>query len=269
MTKIIIQGAGIVGQATNAFLDMANGELDLLYNDPPMDIHVSDDDWTGADWVIVCVPTDLNTEFDNPENSTDNVDAAINQALAKGFKGKFVIRSTMSVAAVKSYVEQLGQNVVVWPEYIREATWAEDAVNARYITLGGEHAEEFSDLLPNFKGSAFITDPIEAMLAKLSTNAFLAMKVIFANQVKQIADANGADYDIVKVLLKSEGRLGQSHWDVPGSDGLLGFAGKCFPKDVKTFEADLIRAGGFVDMIRGVSDINNELRSTDVSPKAN
>jgi UDP-glucose 6-dehydrogenase len=261
MTKIIIQGAGIVGQATNAFLNMASKELTLLYNDPPKDVHVSDEDWTTADWVVVCVPTDLNTEFANPENSTANVDAAINQALEKGFKGKFVIRSTMSVAAVKSYMEQLGQHLVVWPEYIREATWAEDAVTARYITLGGEGAEEFSNLLTEFKGSSFITDPMEAMLAKLSTNAFLAMKVIFANQVKQIADANGADYNIVKVLLQSEGRLGQSHWDVPGADGLPGFAGKCFPKDVKTFEADLIRSGSFVDMIRGVSDINTALRT--------
>lgn len=269
MTKIIIQGAGIVGQATNAFLDMANGELDLLYNDPPQNIYVSDSDWATADWVIVCVPTDLNNEFANPENSTSNVDAAINEALAKGFKGKVVIRSTLSVAAVKAYMEQLGQNVVIWPEYIREATWAEDAVNVRYITLGGEAAEEFSNLLPNFKGSSFITDPIEAMLAKLATNTFLAMKVIFANQVKQIADANGADYDIVKVLLKSEGRLGQSHWDVPGADGLPGFAGKCFPKDVKTFEADLIRSKGFVDIVRGISDINNELRSTNDKPQTN
>jgi UDPglucose 6-dehydrogenase len=269
MTKIIIQGAGIVGQATHAFLTKANNELNLLYNDPPKDVHVGDEDWHTADWVVVCVPTDLNTELVNPENSTANVDAAVNQALAKGFKGKFVIRSTMSVAAVKAYMEQLGQNVVVWPEYIREATWAEDAVNAQYITLGGEGAEEFSNLLPNFKGSAFITDPIEAMLAKLSTNAFLSMKVIFANHVKQIADACGADYDIVKVLLKSEGRLGQSHWDVPGADGLPGFAGKCFPKDVKTFEADLIRAGGYLDMIRGVSDINTALRTKNVDPETN
>lgn len=269
MTKIIIQGAGIVGQATTAFLKMANDELELLYNDPPKDIHVSDDDWTGADWVIVCVPTELNTEFANPENSTDNVDAAINQALSKGFKGKFIIRSTMSVAAVKAYMEQLGQHLVVWPEYIREATWAEDAVTARYITLGGEPAEEFSNLLPNFKGGSFITDPIEAMLAKLSTNAFLAMKVIFANQVKRIADNNGADYNIVKVLLQGESRLGQSHWDVPGSDGKPGFAGKCFPKDLKTFEADLIRAGGFVDMVRGASDINTALRNGHDDPKAN
>lgn len=261
MTKIIIQGAGIVGQATHAFLTKANDKLNLLYNDPPKDVHVSDEDWTTADWVVVCVPTDLNAEFVNPENSVDNVDAAINQALAKGFKGRFVIRSTMSVAAVKSYMDQLGQNVVFWPEYIREATWAEDAVSVQYITLGGEGAEDFSNLLPNFKGGSFITDPMEAMLAKLSTNAFLSMKVIFANQVKQIADAYGADYNIVKVLLKSEGRLGQSHWDVPGADGLPGFSGKCFPKDVKTFEADLIRAGAFVDMIRGVSDINTALRT--------
>lgn len=267
MTKIIIQGAGIVGQATNMFLKNANAELDILYNDPYKDILLSKEDWQSADWVVVCVPTDLNEELSVPENSVQNVDDAINAALKKGFKGRIIIRSTIGIAAVKSYLEQLGQNLLIWPEYIREATWQEDAVNARYITLGGEPAEEFSNLLVNFKGSSFITDPIEAMLAKLSTNTFLAMKVVFANQVKQLADANGASYDIVKVLLESEGRLGSSHWTVPGADGKLGFAGKCFPKDVKTFEAELIRAGLYVDMIRGVSDINNELRTANDKPQ--
>lgn len=262
MTKIIIQGAGIVGQSTNLFLDMANPDLEVLYNDPYKDILLSKEDWQSADWVVICVPTDLNEELAVPENSVQNVDDAINAALKKGFAGRFIIRSTIGIAAVKSYMEQLGQRLLIWPEYIREASWAEDAVNPRFITLGGESAEEFANLLTEYKGSAFITDPIEAMLAKLSTNAFLAMKVVFANQVKQLADANGASYDIVKVLLESEGRLGTSHWTVPGADGKMGFAGKCFPKDVKTFEAELVRSGLYVDMIRGVSDINNKLRES-------
>lgn len=269
MTKIIIQGAGIVGQATKMFLSKANPDLEVVFNDPYKDILADKEDWQEAEWVIVCVPTDLNEELSVPENDVKNVDDAINAALKKGFRGRVVIRSTIGITAVKSYVEQLGQNLLIWPEYIREATWAEDAVSPRFITLGGEPAEEFANLLTEYKGSSFITDPVEAMLAKLSTNTFLAMKVVFANQVKQLADANGASYDIVKVLLESEGRLGTSHWNVPGADGKMGFSGKCFPKDVKTFEAELIRAKLYVDMIRGVSDINNELRTLDDKPQAN
>lgn len=268
MTKIIIQGAGIVGQATEKFLNMACPTAEITFNDPFKGKDAKDADFEQAEWFIVCVNTDLNVELRNPENNVKNVDDSINEALRKGFKGRVVVRSTLSLNAIKNYMDQLGQNLLVWPEYIREATWAEDAVTPRYITLGGEPAEEFSNLLTGYKGSSFITDPLEAMLAKLSTNTFLAMKVVFANQVALLSKHYGASYDIVKVLLESEGRLGTSHWTVPGADGKYGFSGKCFPKDIKTFEAELIRAGLFVDVIRGVSDINEELRNLNDEPQA-
>jgi UDPglucose 6-dehydrogenase len=165
------------------------------------------------------------------------------------------------MSAIKDYTEQLGQHLLIWPEYIRESTWAEDAVNPAFVVLGGEPAEAFADLLSEYKGPAFITDPMEAMIAKLSTNTFLAMKVIFANQVAQLCKAVDADYDIVRVMLENEGRLGSSHWTVPGFDGVPGFSGKCFPKDVQTFETALVKSGLHVDLIRAVTDLNNEMRT--------
>ena len=261
MTKIIIQGAGVVGQSTELFLKKFVPGVDIAFNDPGKDIHASKEEWTDADYVVVCVSTNLQSDLTPPENSTVNLDAAINKALTKGFRGTFIIRSTVGMGVIKQLAEQLGQHLLVWPEYIREATWAEDAVSPRFITLGGEGAEAFANLITDYAGAVFITDPMEAMIAKLSTNTFLAMKVIFANQVSQLCSATGADYELVKVLLESEGRLGSSHWTVPGADGLGGFSGKCFPKDVKTFEAALIKAGIHVDLIRSISDLNDDLRS--------
>lgn len=261
MTKIIIQGAGVVGQSTELFLKKFVPGVGIAFNDPGKDIHASKEEWDDADYVVVCVSTNLQLDLTPPENSTANLDAAINKALTKGFRGTFIIRSTVGMGVIKQLAEQLGQHLLVWPEYIREATWAEDAVSPRFITLGGEGAEAFANLITDYAGAVFITDPMEAMIAKLSTNTFLAMKVIFANQVSQLCSATGADYELVKVLLESEGRLGSSHWTVPGADGLGGFSGKCFPKDVKTFEAALIKAGIHVDLIRSISDLNDDLRS--------
>jgi UDPglucose 6-dehydrogenase len=261
MTKVIIQGQGIVGQSTELFLKQYNPELEIVFNDPPKEIFASDEDWITADWVIVCVDTSLNTDITPPENNTANIDDAINFALSKGFKKNFVIRSTVGIESARSFEAQLGQHVIMWPEYIREASWEADAVAPAFVLVGGTNAEEFSALFDSYTGPVVVTDPVEAMIAKLSTNTFLAMKVIFANQVEQLCRANDASYDVVRQLLEIEPRLGQSHWAVPGPDGTRGFGGKCFPKDVKTFEASLVKNKLFVDLIRGVSDINQELRN--------
>jgi UDP-glucose 6-dehydrogenase len=262
MTSIIIQGQGIVGQSTELFLKNFNPSIDVIFNDPPKGIIADSDSWTRAGYLIICVNTDLDNSLPIPENSTANVDSAINEALEKGFKGKIVLRSTSNIESVQRLIELFGDNLIVWPEYIREATWREDAMNPNVIVLGGD-AKEFSDLVTSYPGLTIITDPLEAMIAKLSTNTFLAMKVIFANQVSQLCKAQGASYDVVKQLLAHEGRLGASHWTVPGADGMYGFSGKCFPKDVKTFEAALVKSGIHIDLIRAITVLNESLRSNE------
>lgn len=261
MTNIIIQGSGIVGQSTKQFLEKFLPGVEIIFNDPYKKVVAPKEAWSSADYVVVCVNTDLDETLALPENNTQNVNDAINEALANGFTGTVVVRSTLGMGAIKDYSGQLGQHLLVWPEYIREATWQEDSVNPKFIVLGGEPAEAFADLLTEYKGPAFITDPMEAMVAKLSTNTFLAMKVVFANQVEQLCKAVGADYNIVKVMLENEGRLGGSHWSVPGADGTPGFSGKCFPKDVQTFETALVRAGIHVDLARAITDLNTEMRT--------
>lgn len=261
MTNIIIQGKGIVGQSTALFLKKFLPNVEIRFNDPFKEVIAPTDAWAAADYVIVCVNTDLDQTTDLPENNTTNVTDAIAEALANGFKGTVVVRSTLGMSAINNYMQQLGQHLLIWPEYIRESTWADDAVNPKFMVLGGVPAEAFADLLSEYKGPAYITDPMEAMVAKLSTNTFLAMKVIFANQVAQLCKAVGADYDIVRVMLENEGRLGSSHWAVPGFDGVPGFSGKCFPKDVQTFETALVKSGIHVDLIRAITDLNNEMRT--------
>lgn len=259
--KIIIQGKGTVGQSTEMFLEaFGNEELDIEFNDPAKDIVADPASWENAGYVIICVNTDLNDSTILPENDTSNVDAAINEALINGFRGRIVIRSTMGVESISKLESQLGQNLIAWPEYIREATWQEDSVNPKMVVIGGEASEEFANLFKSYTGTLLLTDAVEAMIAKLSTNTFLAMKVVFANQVRELCEKNGASYDVVRRLLLAEGRLGSSHWQTPGPDGQAGFGGKCFPKDVRTFEAALVKSGIHVDLIRAITDLNREMR---------
>ena len=81
-------------------------------------------------------------------------------------------------------------------------------------------------------------------MVKYTTNAFLATKVSFANEMYEICVRSGIDYDKVVEYATYDERLGKSHWAVPGPDGHYGFGGSCFPKDINA----LINVGLELDM---------------------
>ena len=84
-----------------------------------------------------------------------------------------------------------------------------------------------------FKNRNYIhTDPTTAELIKYMNNTFFATKVSFMNEFKILADKLGVDWETAVWGFASDHRLWDSHLDVPGPDGKLGFGGTCFPKDI-------------------------------------
>ena len=84
-----------------------------------------------------------------------------------------------------------------------------------------------------FKNKNIIeTDSKTSELIKYMNNTFFATKVSIMNEFKQISDKIGADWNKALDGFASDGRIGDSHLNVPGHDGQLGYGGKCFPKDV-------------------------------------
>ena len=63
-------------------------------------------------------------------------------------------------------------------------------------------------------------------------NSFLATKVSIMNEFKILANKIGADWNKALHGFAVDGRIGETHMDVPGPDGKLGYGGTCFPKDV-------------------------------------
>ena len=100
-------------------------------------------------------------------------------------------------------------------------------------------------------------------MIKYSINSFLASKVIFFNQLKDLFDASGAGVDWENFIntLTMDNRIGNSHMDVPGHDGRLGFGGACFTKDT----AALIKYSESIEqefsLLKKVIEINNKIRS--------
>jgi UDPglucose 6-dehydrogenase len=107
------------------------------------------------------------------------------------------------------------------------------------MIIGGSDPEGFwQDLfrssLPNCK-IFFNCTNAEASMAKYTINSFLALKVAFFNQVYDVCEESGLDYELVRQLVCNDIRIGPSHTAVPGMDGSRGFGGACFPKDTNSF----------------------------------
>ena len=76
------------------------------------------------------------------------------------------------------------------------------------------------------------TDSKTAELTKYMNNTFFATKVSIMNEFKLLCDKIGANWEDAVRGFVSDGRIGDSHLNVPGHDGKFGYGGTCFPKDV-------------------------------------
>jgi UDPglucose 6-dehydrogenase len=127
-------------------------------------------------------------------------------------------------------------SVIFNPEFLTEANFIDDFKNQNRIIIGGERPsttklrQVYSLAFPNAK--IVKTGSITAEMVKYMINTFLATKVSFANEMFEICERLGIDYDKVTEYATYDERLGKSHWAVPGPDGHYGFGGSCFPKDI-------------------------------------
>lgn len=232
MMKIVIIGQGFVGKATALTLNQ-----DVEWHDPPKGLT---SDYKSADVVFVCCFDDV---LDFYLKELENHPCVI-------------IRSTLTPDKLDT------KSFAVYPEFLVERMWQEDALNPIQIVFGGSK-EQFNTLKQistlDFSSAVITTNKI-ASLMKVSTNAYLSVKVITMNLLYQLCNSYNINYDEFKDVLKVDSRLGHTHFDVPGPDGQFGFGGKCFPKD----SALLMNAlkGQKVDhsLFESVIQINKKLR---------
>jgi nucleotide sugar dehydrogenase len=156
-------------------------------------------------------------------------------------------------------------DIVFSPEFLTEANAVSDFDNQTRIILGGSN-ESTSLLNPIFKNvfpnaTIIETDSTSAEMVKYVTNTFLATKVAFANEIYQICNGLGLEYDEVIDYAKMDTRLGDSHWMVPGPDGNMGFGGHCFPKDLRALQTIAEQLDIIPLILTSVDEKNKQVRS--------
>ena len=147
-----------------------------------------------------------------------------------------VIKSTIPPKTTHKISSRASYPVVFNPEFLVERTATRDFKNTSRVILGGPPVA--TNILSEFylkvfpEADVIKTDSTTAEMVKYLTNAFLSVKVSFANEMYSICENLGINYDKVIEHVLHDIRLGQTHWSVPGPDGHYGFGGSCFPKDI-------------------------------------
>jgi UDPglucose 6-dehydrogenase len=149
----------------------------------------------------------------------------------------FVIKSTVPIGTTDKIIEMRNDlRVVHNPEFLTAVNAVEDFKNSDRHIIGGK--QEWCLRLLDLYVEFFPTTPTRIVKAKESetikyfANSFLAAKVSFFNNLYEICEKFEINYDSVKEGICTDNRIGFAHTKVPGPDGLRGFGGYCFPKDI-------------------------------------
>ncbi|HBX70433.1 MAG TPA: UDP-glucose 6-dehydrogenase [Chloroflexi bacterium] len=149
-------------------------------------------------------------------------------------------------------------SVVSCPEFLREGSAILDFQNPHRTVLGSldrEAANKVAQLHLSLRAPIVITDLRTAEMIKYASNAFLATKISFINEIANICEALGADVKEVAVGMGYDKRIGQAFLNAG-----LGYGGSCFPKDVLALAHMAREKGRHPQLLDAVMDINGDRR---------
>ena len=216
MKRALVVGCGFVGKATCAFLETFD-DLEIYIHDPYLEYPSIIDEDEEFDFVFLCLPTDLKSGV---------LDISTLIKMYGVWKGEQIIRSTIGPDQVNDF-----DNPTMFPEFLREVGWEKDVKQPQVEhVLGYHHASKFAYFLQENGTDATLVTPEEAAMFKISRNAFLSMKVMYANILNKKCRQMDINYKKVKSLLQRN-LDPTTHFSVPGTDFQYLFGGKCLQKD--------------------------------------
>jgi len=227
--KVGVLGNGFVGEAISfAFSSVA--DMYVFDTDPSRSL----DDIESVhqcDFVFVCAPTPM---YEDGSQDLSYVQSAFEKASDKPI---YILKSTVLPGTTEELSRKYSNFKIIFsPEFLTERTAKLDMLTQSRIILGGDLSlTEKAKVLfeKRFKIKNIIqTDSKTAELTKYMNNTFFATKVSIMNEFKLLCDKIGANWEDALRGFVSDGRIGDSHLNVPGHDGKLGYGGTCFPKDV-------------------------------------
>jgi UDPglucose 6-dehydrogenase len=229
MPKIGIVGLGFVGSAVFNAYHNKGFSIVVVDVDPKISTGTYAD-LLDCEAVFVCVPS---PSKDNGECDTSILNSVL--YMLRDYKN-VIISKTTATPQFYEKMQSVYSNLVHIPEFLTAANAKEDYLKEANAIIGGKIAAYRNEAERIIK----MAQPImvaehctigEAAFAKYTINCYLATKVVFMNEMSELAVAHGYHWNTIRVLLAEDNRIGLSHMQVPGPDGQYGFGGMCFPKD--------------------------------------
>ncbi len=277
--RFLIIGYGAVGKAvfegltTDAIKNNKWTQYSVDILDEPAGYKLPHLDYSDYDGIIICVPT--------PEGPTGECDDMMVEQYYKEIRfqkvhSPILIKSTISIELAMLLENEDDDAITYSPEFMVEADgpqqflrqpfaiYGESKRCSRYAGRYWYHVFEYAEVdtlevnWTTLRNAAFV---------KYSINSFLAMKVIFFNELRSLYNDGIDDTNTETVfweltrLISSDPRIGKSHIHVPGPDRKLGFGGKCFPKDTNAFTKFARNNDSPLKLLEKAIDINKELRN--------
>ena len=254
MNKILIIGAGYVGMSNGVYLSKENDVIfydidkeknklinnNLNYiNDPCIKKYIADnklklktmnlnDALIDRNYIFICVPTDYdeNTKCLN----TTLIESSIKNILKINNNAIIVIKSTIPVNYTCKLIKKFNYKKIIYvPEFLREASAFDDVLNPSRIIIGGENKYTIKYKLDfNLDNNVYLCSSTEAEIIKLASNAYLAMRIAYFNEIDNLCYNLNAD--TLKVIngICSDQRIG-NYYNNPS----FGYGGYCLPIDSK------------------------------------
>lgn len=256
--KIGIIGLGYVGDA------IRRAYADQMFTIVCIDVDPDKTNGTYADLhdaeaVFVCVPSPAK---DNGDCDTSILNAVL--YLLQDYRN-VIISKTTAPPQFYEKMQKVYPNLVHVPEFLKANDALKDFTAQEEIIIGGSviayqrEAERILKQVQPIKNVAF-TGIGEAALTKYIINSFLATKVVFMNEMAELATAHGYDWRKMRIFVDVDKRIGKSHTQVPGPDGQYGFGGMCFPKDTNALVKYAGKLGVHLSVLKSAIKKNLLLR---------
>jgi UDPglucose 6-dehydrogenase len=217
-----------------------------------------------AEFVFICVGTPSGVDGEADLKYVASAAASIAENMEKPVI--VINKSTVPVGTgdwvaeiiTKNQSEPVDFSVVSCPEFLREGSAIADFMNPHRTVLGSldrEAADQVAQLHLPLRAPIVITDLRTAEMIKYASNAFLATKISFMNEIANVCEELGADVKEVAAGMGYDKRIGP-HFLNAG----LGYGGSCFPKDVKALAFMAEEMNVEPKILNAVMDTNNERR---------
>lgn len=259
-----IIGYGFVGQAVaNGFNVASDNKDNIRYYDKFKETESLEQVITESEFIFICLPTPMKDDESGIDLSiieemipqitryTDNTDKII------------IIKSTVIPGTTASFEKKFPESQFAFnPEFLTEANFLGDFLNADRTVIGANNDLVSRRLTVIYrqrfpKTAIYQTDPTTAELVKYFANAFLSLKVSFANFFYDYCQKIGVKYEEVKKMAAADPRIVDKHLEVTTQRG---FGGKCFPKDLVAIMGEFKKAGVDYSLLETMWEYNKKIR---------